>query len=465
MSLRTILVGIIAALCGITATVGVNQIRSKPACEETSVVVARIDIKSGVEITPDMLTEVEWPAATIPPGAFTSSELVRGQFSTYSFVQNEPITESKISLAPTFLQIPSGMRAVSIVTKTDSSMVAGLVAPGNRVDLIWTVTKQNKYFEGPVTLTLLENVEVLAVGSVTEVQPKTLREFDPNKTSKSITILVTSSMAEEINLAEQMGVLNFTLRSTSETEDTKPRQNVSIRTIFEDALAGNKTPPEKSEYVKALESDFVNLKSMFESQIKKLTQLNEPEKPKSANLRVEVPPGMRAVSIQTPDDSTGVAGLIQPGNRVDVLLTTNLLHDFVDAKLNARTITLIENVEVAAVGTHSQTDETPEPKLAKSITLFVTPEMAKDINLGSEIGTLRLALRGDDENEDREPRRMVVLTELIETAIAQLQPKEDELDQDTTKDSSQNVIRVNRGGVNTDIPVNVVAPRRHPPTP
>ncbi len=463
MSLRTILVGIFAALCGITATVGVNQIRSKPACEETSLVVARIDIKSGVEITPDMLTEVEWSATNIPPGAFTSSELVRGQFSTYSFVQNEPIIESKISPDPTFLQIPSGMRAVSIVTKTESSMVAGLVAPGNRVDLVWTVTKQNKYFEGPVTLTLLENVEVLAVGNVTEVQPKTFREFDPNKTSKSITILVTSSMAEEINLAEQMGVLNFTLRSTSEPEDTEPRQNVSIRTIFEDALAGNKTQPEKSEYVKALESEFINLKSMFESQIKKLAQL--PEEPKSTNLRVEVPPGMRAVSIQTPDDSTGVAGLIQPGNRVDVLLTTNLLHFFVEAKLNARTITLIENVEVAAVGTHSQTDKTPEPKLAKSITLFVTPEMAKDINLGSEIGTLRLALRGEDENENREPRRMVVLTELIETAIAQLQPKEDEQAQDSSKDSSQNVIRVNRGGVNTDIPVNVSAPKRRPPTP
>ncbi len=449
MSMRTIMVGAFAALCGICATVGVNQFRSTPTNDRSTVVVARMDIKPGVKLTTDMMTEIDWPKSTIPGGGFSSIEQVQGQFATQSFVQNEPIITNKISPNPTFLKIPEGMRAVTIQTKTESSMVAGLVAPGNRVDLVWTMTERNDHLEGPITLTLLENVEVLAVGQSTELPN---REIDPNKNSKSITILVMPEMAEEINLAEEMGVLNFTLRSTTDAIEQEPRRKVSLKSLV---AAGTADKQPKSQ-----KSDVLSLKSLVQSQMQNLTQLiNRTPEPKTDAQRLDVPDGMRAVSIQTPDDSTGVAGLIQPGNRVDVLLTTDLLRDHgsflpdrVRSKLNVRTITLLENVTVVAVGNQSQSDESPEPKLAKSITLLVTPEMAQDINLGSEVGTLRLALRGADDDQDSGPRRTFPLEEKIAGIIGSSallgHDKYESLARQRTT-----LIRVNRGGVNRDIPI------------
>jgi pilus assembly protein CpaB len=112
-----------------------------------------------------------------------------------------------------------------------------------------------------------------------------------------------------------------------------------------------------------------------------------------------IPPGMRAFTIQTPNVSTGVAGFILPGNRVDVLLTVNGASGG-EGSRGSRTTTLLQHVEVLAV---NQLIDAPHEnrmdlKELRSVTLLVSPADARKLDLGQNMGSLQLVLRNPDDN-------------------------------------------------------------------
>ncbi len=84
--------------------------------------------------------------------------------------------------------------------------------------------------------------------------------------------------------------------------------------------------------------------------------------------------GMRAVSIAV-NSTSGNAGFIFPGDRVDLILTHR-----------------IEDVRVLAI---DQMLANPDNKavIAKTITLEVTPKQAEEINVAISIGTISVSLR------------------------------------------------------------------------
>lgn len=104
-----------------------------------------------------------------------------------------------------------------------------------------------------------------------------------------------------------------------------------------------------------------------------------------------IPSGMRAMTIEV-NEVSGVAGLLMPGCRVDVVTTLQ------DEALNQSVArTLVENVKVLAVGqrlTTGSQNEKEEAARAKSATLLVSPRDVEAIELASRTGNTRLVLRG-----------------------------------------------------------------------
>ena len=98
--------------------------------------------------------------------------------------------------------------------------------------------------------------------------------------------------------------------------------------------------------------------------------------------------GKRAVSIAV-DSTTGNAGFIFPGDRVDLILTHAIGRQSVQSRASE---TFIEDVRVLAV---DQRLDNPENKavLAKTVTLEVTPKQAEEINLAKDLGKISLSLR------------------------------------------------------------------------
>jgi pilus assembly protein CpaB len=108
-----------------------------------------------------------------------------------------------------------------------------------------------------------------------------------------------------------------------------------------------------------------------------------------------IEPGYRAVAVPI-TDTTGVAGLLQPGSRVDVLFTRP------GSMAEAITTTVLQNVRVLSVGrmttvappvtTTSETKATQQQK-AQVVTLVLNPADAQKVELAKSQGRLSLALR------------------------------------------------------------------------
>ncbi|MGD0774978.1 MAG: Flp pilus assembly protein CpaB [Candidatus Solibacter sp.] len=98
--------------------------------------------------------------------------------------------------------------------------------------------------------------------------------------------------------------------------------------------------------------------------------------------------GYRAVSVQVTDVS-GVAGLIQPGSRVDVIFTRP------GSMAEASTSTILQNVKVISTGRTVAVGQTVDPRAPKSptVTLILLPEDAQKLELAKSQGKISLSLR------------------------------------------------------------------------
>ncbi len=110
-------------------------------------------------------------------------------------------------------------------------------------------------------------------------------------------------------------------------------------------------------------------------------------------LTARIPPGSRAVTVSVNEESA-VAGFIRPGSRVDVSV--------VYGRTDTRSRLILSNVEVGAVG-QSMSQTSPDGKtvrMAKSVTLFLSPEQVQTLNTasGGGKGRIRLALRGHEDD-------------------------------------------------------------------
>src|SRR5690625_3740937 len=112
-------------------------------------------------------------------------------------------------------------------------------------------------------------------------------------------------------------------------------------------------------------------------------------------LAAALKPGMRAVSLQV-DDVSGNAGLIQPGDYVDLILTQRIVDDngLVVRERQIVSETVVERARVIAVGSSFQRDaKGSEPTRARTVTFEVQPGAAEAVTVASQLGTISLALR------------------------------------------------------------------------
>ena len=104
-------------------------------------------------------------------------------------------------------------------------------------------------------------------------------------------------------------------------------------------------------------------------------------------------PGTRAISIKV-DAETGVSGLINPGDYVDVVLTQ--VAEKADLARRALSETLLNNVRIIAIDQEVQgapTNTAAAGKVAQTVSLQLEPEQVKRIAVAKHLGTLSLAMR------------------------------------------------------------------------
>ena len=126
-------------------------------------------------------------------------------------------------------------------------------------------------------------------------------------------------------------------------------------------------------------------------------------------------PGTRAMAIKV-DAVTAVGGFVTPGDHVDLLLTRGRGDELM-------TDTILRKIRV--VGVDQKSDEmSNSPDVAATVTVEVTAEQGQVIALAQRAGTLSLALRnGDGDDEDSAPLERLRLSDLVPEPIAEPEPE------------------------------------------
>ncbi|MEX2287865.1 MAG: Flp pilus assembly protein CpaB [Planctomycetaceae bacterium] len=237
MSPRTIVVVGLALICGVSAAVGVNQLRSQspdaPKAGMKTVVAAAVDIPRGVMVSKDLLKTVELPEKDVPAGAILNIEDAVERAVLIPLLKDDLLRDAKIATKDAgrgmAALVSNGMRAYTILTPTVASSVAGFIMPGNKVDVVLSVTERSlgDITGGGSATTLLQNVEILAVDQKLDVHNE---QKDDAKAMRSVTLLVTPDQANKLSLAQSKGTLNLALRN-DEDELAANTQPVSLRDL------------------------------------------------------------------------------------------------------------------------------------------------------------------------------------------------------------------------------------------
>jgi pilus assembly protein CpaB len=115
-------------------------------------------------------------------------------------------------------------------------------------------------------------------------------------------------------------------------------------------------------------------------------------------LTAAIPDGMRAVGVKV-NDVIGVAGFVQPGSRVDVILSGSPTknNEFEMSKV------ILENVQVLAAGQNVTNDANGKPQNVQVVTLLVTPADSQKLAFASVDGKIQLSLRNPLDLERTNP--------------------------------------------------------------
>ncbi len=219
---RMLIVLIVAlGAAGIASFAAWHAVRTMPQRDvpvpTVPTVVASRALPLGALVGAADLRLVAWPAASVVPGAFTSTEAVVNRGLVAAVAENEPVTAAKLApagagagLPPT---IPNGMRAISIRVN-EVVGVAGFVQPGAHVDVVGVVRGDTN---STVSRVMLTDIKVLAAGTRTD-QARAATNA-PSAPTTVVTLLVTPSEAERLALASSEGAVTLVLRNPLDTGD------------------------------------------------------------------------------------------------------------------------------------------------------------------------------------------------------------------------------------------------------
>jgi pilus assembly protein CpaB len=205
----------IAILFGLTAVVfAARWLLNQPGSAGGRIVVAAGDISLGQRLAPEMFKLAEWPAGSVPKGAFTDPQKLDGRVLKSNLLMGEPVSEAKLAPSGTLgglsALITEGKRAIT-VRVNDVIGVAGFALPGNYVDIIVSTQKEvapnSSAREQNISKIVLERILVLAVAQ--EVN----RDETKPKVVNAVTLEVTPEQAEKLDLARSVGTLSLALRN------------------------------------------------------------------------------------------------------------------------------------------------------------------------------------------------------------------------------------------------------------
>jgi pilus assembly protein CpaB len=241
MGLRAIVILLVLATAGVLGTMAYQLARRPPTtavaatvtAKNAAYLIAARPLPVGTLARPDDFTVRTVPADQLPANAILDTpdnrSNLRGVYIRQYLDSGATVTSADFMrphergflsavLAPNTRAVSIGVNAVS--------GVAGLVSPGDHVDVILTQdinTPQGKTSHVVTSETVLANVRVLAVDQ--DVTQGGQNSAFSSRTATTVTLEVTQNEAERLAVAMRLGQLSLTIRSV---EDTRTATGSSV---------------------------------------------------------------------------------------------------------------------------------------------------------------------------------------------------------------------------------------------
>jgi pilus assembly protein CpaB len=229
---RALILVVAVVLAGLTAFATFSYAssadqRAQAGTELVELFVVKKDIIKGFSgdkaLDDGYIGKTKMPRKFYPAKALVNAQSLRGKVAVAPLAAGLPVVESafvepRVARESFAQRIDAGMQAVT-VSVSDVQGVARLLVPGDRVNLLVTTVGDEKDPNGKLTGTVLQNIEILAVGNSTELQPGEQAPEAPEgqagkaRTTESglITLSVPALDAERVVHAAAVGTIHMTL--------------------------------------------------------------------------------------------------------------------------------------------------------------------------------------------------------------------------------------------------------------
>ena len=248
------------------------------------VVVASVDIPEGTRIDRLALVQSEWPATTVPAGAFASLDSVAGRVSRVTIFKGEPIVPGRLAPEGTGagleVKITPGKRAMG-VRINDVSGMSGMIQPNARVDILLVMNPGEGNQQERTAKLFMSNMRILAMGAVVQ------RGDDGRPIQTTVaTLEVTPDESERLAVAASQGTIQLVLRGYGDPDsiDTKGASTKDVVAMLRDYKAPASVPSAPSRPRVRREG------SGMERVMPSPSSITEPTTPPPAPKPVKAPP-------------------------------------------------------------------------------------------------------------------------------------------------------------------------------
>ena len=390
------------------------------AVPTSQVVVAAREIATGQIITEAMVQLKTLPNSAIINNAATDTGQVVGQIARYPVEIGTQMGMLHLvqpgSVQALSFQIPHGLRAFTIPISVNNTPAA-LMAPGDFIDLLVSgspaVLRQTPQLnlvednyanaQGNITLTLLQNVQVLALNTSYVDNGVTYDSSVRGTPVGSVSYLTLALTAEQVQLLSRVssdGQITLSLRRFGDATIEELPPIISTFTVLvatQDLAAGQRVTEEMVELQLLPSTSIIRNAATAPFQVvgqslryavakgEQFDNLRQADLARTQAFSFQIPDGLRAFTMPVDEGSTPVS-LMTPGDYIDILMATK---DMDDDNPTIRVETIYENLRVLAVADAYVDNETPYDDAVRgtppdgggagSITLAVTPEQAQEI--------------------------------------------------------------------------------------
>lgn len=230
MSRRVLIVIVAVALAGVSAFAAVNYLSSADSralgnAEMVEVFMVKKDVAKGLPgeqaLDEGYIVKDRIPKKYYPAKAVVNSQTLRGKVALAPIPAGLPVVDGafvdpRVATVSFAQRIDKGMQAITI-SVDDTQGVARLVVPGDHVNMILTMPENPADANSKKSQFVLQNIEVLAVGSNVQLQPgeqaaqPAVGDVAPTAPSGLLTLSLPALETQKVTLAQQLGSIHLTL--------------------------------------------------------------------------------------------------------------------------------------------------------------------------------------------------------------------------------------------------------------